>query len=115
MQVQSVFFDFDSTALKPEQRAVIETQGQFLASHPTLAARVEGNTDERGSSEYNLALGQRRAEAVQKALILMGAKPDQLEPVSWGKDKPVAQGHDEKAWAQNRRADITPAPQAIAH
>jgi len=115
MQVQSVFFDFDSTALKPEQLATVETQGHMLASHPAFTARVEGNTDERGSSEYNLALGQRRAEAVQKALILVGAKPDQLEAVSWGKDKPLAPGHDENAWAQNRRADITPGPQAVAH
>jgi peptidoglycan-associated lipoprotein len=103
---RSVFFGYDDYAVKPDYRNVIEIQGRYLASHPNVSVRVEGNTDERGSSEYNLALGQRRAEAVVKALRLMGAKDSQMEPVSWGKEKPRAQGHDESAWAQNRRADV---------
>jgi peptidoglycan-associated lipoprotein len=103
---RSVLFGYDDYAVKPEYRNVIEIQGRYLASHPNVSVRVEGNTDERGSSEYNLALGQRRAEAVVKALSLMGAKASQMEPVSWGKEKPHAPGHDETAWAQNRRADV---------
>jgi peptidoglycan-associated lipoprotein len=85
---------------------VIELQGQYLARNPALQLRVEGNTDERGSSEYNLALGQRRAQAVKSALQLYGVKDSQVEAVSFGKEKPRATGHDESAWAQNRRADI---------
>jgi peptidoglycan-associated lipoprotein len=103
---RSVFFGYDDYVVKPQYRNVIEVQGRYLASHPNVSVRVEGNTDERGSSEYNLALGQRRAEAVVKALHLMGAKDSQMEAVSWGKEKPRAQGHDESAWAQNRRVDV---------
>lgn len=103
---RSVYFGYDDFTVKPEYRNVVEIQGRYLASHPNVSVRVEGNTDERGSSEYNLALGQRRAEAVAKALRLMGAKDSQMEPVSWGKEKPRASGHDESAWAQNRRVDV---------
>lgn len=103
---RSVFFGYDDYAVKPQYQSVIEVQGRYLASHPNVSVRVEGNTDERGSSEYNLALGQRRAEAVVKALHLMGAKDSQMEAVSWGKEKPRAQGHDETAWSQNRRVDV---------
>jgi peptidoglycan-associated lipoprotein len=103
---RSVYFGYDDADIKAEGRAVIEIQGRYLSSHPGVNVRVEGNTDERGSSEYNLALGQRRAESVAKALRLMGAKDSQMEAVSWGKEKPRAQGHDESAWAQNRRADV---------
>jgi peptidoglycan-associated lipoprotein len=77
-----------------------------LASHPTKKVRVEGNADERGSSEYNLALGQRRANNTKKALVLAGAKADQIESISFGEEKPLSAGHDEASWAQNRRADI---------
>jgi peptidoglycan-associated lipoprotein len=107
---RSVYFGYDDSAIKPEGRNVIEIQGRYLAAHPNLNVRVEGNTDERGSSEYNLALGQRRAESVAKALHLMGVKDSQMEAVSWGKEKPRAQGHDESAWAQNRRADVVYPP-----
>ena len=71
-----------------------------------MAVRIEGNTDERGGAEYNLALGQRRADAVARALRIFGVRDSQMETVSWGKEKPVAQGHDEASWAQNRRADV---------
>ncbi|TMH30009.1 MAG: hypothetical protein E6H58_15190, partial [Betaproteobacteria bacterium] len=95
----------------PEQRgtkyrSVIEVQGDYLSRNPNLHVRVEGNTDERGSSEYNLALGQRRAEAVTGALKLYGVKDSQVEAVSFGREKPKAAGHDEAAWAENRRADV---------
>jgi peptidoglycan-associated lipoprotein len=103
---RSVFFDFDQAALKGDDTTVIERHGKYLSSHPQLAIRVEGNTDERGSAEYNLALGQKRAVAVVKALEVYGVKDTQLEAVSWGEEKPRAQGHDESAWAQNRRADL---------
>ena len=103
---RSVYFDFDAAALKPDFDALVERQGKYLAAHPKLAVRVEGNTDERGSAEYNLALGQKRAESVRQALKIYGVSDGQLEVVSWGKEKPKAQGEDESAWAQNRRADV---------
>lgn len=103
---RSVYFGFDDANIRQQDRPVIEIQGRYLASHPTVNVHVEGNTDERGSAEYNLALGQRRAQSVVNALKLMGAKDSQMEAVSWGKEKPKAQGHDETAWAQNRRVDV---------
>lgn len=103
---RSVFFDFDESTVRQQDRPVVELQGQYLARNPELHVRVEGNTDERGSSEYNLALGQRRAQAVVSALQVFGVKPGQMEAVSFGKEKPRAAGHDEADWAQNRRADI---------
>jgi peptidoglycan-associated lipoprotein len=103
---RSVYFSFDDNQIAPQFNPMLETQGHYLAANPQLAIKVEGNTDERGSSEYNLALGQRRAEAVVKALTVFGVKPNQMEAVSWGKEKPKAPGHDETAWAENRRADL---------
>lgn len=103
---RSVYFDFDSSAIKSEYNGVIDLQGKYLVSNPALNVRVEGNTDERGSTEYNLALGQRRAEAVVKALKVVGVKDNQAEPVSYGEEKPKATGHDEASWSQNRRADV---------
>jgi len=103
---RSVYFDFDEFVVKDQYTTLIERQGRYLASRPALAIKIEGNTDERGSSEYDLALGQKRAEAVMRALKLWGVKDTQMEAVSWGKEKPRATGHDEQAWAQNRRADI---------
>ncbi|MFZ2650447.1 MAG: OmpA family protein, partial [Burkholderiaceae bacterium] len=80
--------------------------GKYLGSKPQLAIRIEGNADERGSAEYNLALGQRRAEAVLHALKLFGVRDSQMEAVSWGEERPKLISHDESAWAQNRRADL---------
>jgi peptidoglycan-associated lipoprotein len=107
---RSVYFDYDDFSVQDAYRGVIETQGRYLGSHPELAVRIEGNSDERGSAEYNLALGQRRAESVLRALAIYGVKPAQVEPVSLGEEKPKANGHDEAAWAQNRRADIAYRP-----
>ena len=101
-----MFFGFDDAALSGEDRTLIELYGRYLSRHAEARLRIEGNTDERGSAEYNLALGQKRAEAVRHALALMGIRDDRLEAISWGKEKPKASGHDETAWAQNRRADI---------
>jgi peptidoglycan-associated lipoprotein len=103
---KSVFFDFDSFTVKSEYQPVIEAHGKYLASNSGRRITVEGNTDERGGREYNLALGQKRAEAVKQRLLLMGSRDAQIETVSFGKEKPRATGSTEEAWAQNRRADI---------
>jgi peptidoglycan-associated lipoprotein len=105
-QKRSVYFAYDSANFNAADKSVIELQGGYLAHHADLHVRVEGNTDERGGSEYNLALGQRRAQSVKSALELLGVKDDQVEAVSFGSEKPKASGHDESAWQQNRRADI---------
>ncbi len=103
---RSVFFDYDQFVVKGQYQALIERQAKYLAANPSLSVRLEGNADERGGREYNLALGQKRAEAVARALKVYGVSDKQAEPVSFGSEKPFAQGHDEKAWAQNRRVDI---------
>ena len=102
----SVYFDFDDFSIKKDYEAMLSRHGSFLASNPKVAIKVEGNADERGSSEYNLALGQKRAQSVVNALKVYGVKDSQMEPVSWGEERPKALGHDEAAWAQNRRADL---------
>lgn len=104
---RSMYFDYDSFEVKPEFSKLLEAHGKYLAANAKTAIRVEGNTDERGGVEYNLALGQKRAEAVVKALKLYGANGAQLEAVSWGREKPKATGHDEASWAQNRRVDLS--------
>ena len=103
---KSVYFDFDSFNVKPEYQPVVEAHGKYLASNKARRIVIEGNTDERGGREYNLALGQKRAEAVKQRLMLLGAADAQIETVSFGKEKPKAVGSNEEAWAQNRRADI---------
>ncbi|MBU3646845.1 MAG: peptidoglycan-associated lipoprotein Pal [Limnohabitans sp.] len=103
---RSVYFDYDQFAIKASETAVVERQGKYLAANPGLNIRAEGNADERGGREYNLALGQKRAEAVARALKAYGVKDGQVEPVSFGSEKPKAPGHDEAAWAQNRRVDL---------
>ncbi|MEO5689750.1 MAG: peptidoglycan-associated lipoprotein Pal [Burkholderiaceae bacterium] len=105
-QQRSVYFAYDESSYRPQDKAVIELQGNYLAQHPDVRVSVSGNTDERGGSEYNLALGQRRAQSVKAALGLLGVKDAQVEAVSYGKEKPKATGHDEAAWQQNRRADF---------
>jgi peptidoglycan-associated lipoprotein len=101
-----VYFDFDSYVLKDEFRPVIEGHARTLSATKAKKMVVEGHTDERGGREYNLALGQRRAEAVVKSLVLLGAADSQLEAVSFGKERPASDGHDEAAWAKNRRAEL---------
>ena len=101
-----VYFEFDDFSVQPQYSTLLERHARYLAAHPGLAIKVAGNADERGSAEYNLALGQKRAEAVLRAMKLYGVKDKQVEAVSWGKEKPVALGHDESAWAQNRRAEL---------
>lgn len=105
-EIRSVYFPFDVDAVQAADRAAIQAHGAYLGKNSTAKVRVEGNADERGSSEYNLALGQRRANNVKKLLILSGAKASQIETVSYGEEKPRSAGHDEASWSQNRRADI---------
>lgn len=101
-----VYFDFDSYIVKDDYRPVIEANAKALSANRRMKMAVEGHTDDRGSSEYNLALGQRRAEAVVKSLTLTGADATQLEAVSFGKERPAVQGENEEAWAKNRRAEL---------
>jgi peptidoglycan-associated lipoprotein len=101
-----VFFDYDSFVIKAEARPVIENHARFLQANKQRKAMLEGHTDERGGREYNLALGQKRAEAVQRALVLLGVPESQLESVSYGKEKPAAQGADEASYAKNRRVEF---------
>lgn len=100
-----IYFDFDSFVVKDEFKPVVEGNGKSLAASGKKAV-LEGHTDERGSKEYNLALGQKRAEAVVKSLTLLGVKSEQLEAVSFGEEKPAAAGHDEESWAKNRRVEL---------
>ena len=102
-----VYFDYDSFVIKDEFRPVVEAQAKVLSADRTKKLSVEGHTDERGGSEYNLALGQKRAESVTKALKLLGVNDTQVDAVSFGKERPAVQGSDEAAWAKNRRAELT--------
>jgi peptidoglycan-associated lipoprotein len=106
LAARSVYFDYDVFTIDTKYQPLIQAHGQFLQNHPQVQIRVEGNTDERGSREYNLALGDKRAQVVAKQLELVGAKPAQVEAVSYGAERPKDPGHDESAWAENRRADI---------
>jgi peptidoglycan-associated lipoprotein len=101
-----VFFDYDSFVLRPEARPVIASHAQFLQANKQRKANLEGHTDDRGGREYNLALGQKRADAVRQALSLLGVPESQLEAVSFGKEKPLATGTSEADQAQNRRVEI---------
>ncbi|MDB5750053.1 MAG: pal [Ramlibacter sp.] len=103
---RTIYFDYDSNEIKPQFQSLIEQHARFLRSNNGRRIVVEGHTDERGGREYNLALGQRRAEAVRRALALLGVTDAQVEAVSLGEEKPAMTGADETAWAQNRRAEI---------
>lgn len=102
-----VYFDYDSFVIRSEFQPVIEAHAKYLNANKGRKVTLEGNTDERGGREYNLALGQKRAEAVRKALLLQGVADSQLEAVSFGKEKPAAQGGSEDAMAKNRRTEIS--------
>lgn len=102
-----VYFEFDSFAVKPEFTALLEANARYLQADAQRRVFLEGHTDERGGREYNLALGQKRAEAVRRALSLLGVSEQQMEPVSFGKEKPAASGFDEAAHAKNRRVEFT--------
>lgn len=103
---RSVYFDFDSYIVKPEYQSTLQAHANYLKANKDRKIRLEGNTDERGTTEYNLALGQRRSEALRKSLSLLGVSDAQMEAISFGKEKPKAEGSNEEAWQENRRADI---------
>jgi peptidoglycan-associated lipoprotein len=103
---RSVYFDFDKYEVKPEYRALAEAHATYLKDHPSASIKIEGNADDRGSREYNLSLGQKRAVAVKKVINLLGVSDSQIETVSFGEEKPKAAGEDEASWAENRRSDI---------
>jgi peptidoglycan-associated lipoprotein len=102
-----VYFDYDSFVVKPEFATVLEANARYLAADPKRRLSLEGHTDERGGREYNLALGQKRAEAVRRALALLGVNEQQMEPVSFGEEKPAVNGFTEEAYARNRRVELT--------
>ncbi len=103
---RSVYFDYDKFDIKPEYRDLVSAHAKFLVNNRQFKMLIQGNTDDRGSREYNLALGQKRADAVKKMLVLLGAREDQVESVSLGEEKPKNEGQNEAAWAENRRGDM---------
>lgn len=103
---RSVYFDLDSYEVKDEYKDLVASHAKYLVANKGFKVLLQGNTDERGSREYNLSLGQKRAEAVKRSLTLLGVKEDQIESVSLGEEKPKNAGRDEAAWSENRRADI---------
>ena len=103
---RSIFFDYDSNIVKDEFKPIVTAHARYLQQHPNAKMRIEGNADDRGSREYNLALGQRRADAVKQMMQLLGAKAEQVESVSFGEEKPKCSQAEESCWAQNRRGDI---------
>jgi peptidoglycan-associated lipoprotein len=103
---RSVYFDFDKYEVKDEYKPLVEAHAKYLSGNKAASVVLQGNADERGSREYNLALGQRRAEAVKKMMNVLGVSDSQMETVSFGEEKPVAECHEESCWSQNRRTDI---------
>jgi peptidoglycan-associated lipoprotein len=103
---RTIYFDFDSSEIKSEYNDLITAHARYLAANNTKRVRIEGNTDERGSREYNIGLGERRAQAVRRALMLQGVNESQITTVSYGEERPAVTGHTEEAWARNRRANI---------
>lgn len=105
-EVTTFYFDFDTSEIKPEARDVLIAHARYLAENPQVRVRLEGHADERGTKEYNLALGDRRAKAVERFLVINGASRGQIETVSYGEEKPAVMGSNESAWAQNRRVEL---------
>jgi peptidoglycan-associated lipoprotein len=103
---RSIFYDLDQYDIKDQYKPLVEAHARYLRDNPGRKMLVQGNTDERGSREYNISLGQKRSEGVKKMLLLLGAREDQVESVSLGEEKPRSEGHDEAAWSQNRRSDV---------
>ena len=103
---RSIYFEFDEYAVSDKYKSMVLSHARYLRDNSNLSIRIQGNTDERGSREYNLALGQRRADSVKKVMTLAGTQDSQIESVSYGEEKPRAAGHNEASWAENRRVDI---------
>ena len=106
LSIRVIYFDYDSSDVRPEFRKVVEAHAAYLAAHPDVTVSLEGHADERGSREYNLALGERRAQSVKQQMIVLGASSAQIRTTSYGEERPVAEGHDEYSWSQNRRVEI---------
>lgn len=106
LQKRSVYFEYDKYDIALDYVTILEAHSKYLKAQPNVKVLIQGNADERGSREYNLALGQKRAEAIKTSLKLMGAKEEQMEAVSLGEETPKATGHDEASWAENRRGDL---------
>jgi peptidoglycan-associated lipoprotein len=103
---RSIYYDLDKYDVKDEYRSLIEAHAKYLRENPSARMMIQGNTDERGSREYNVGLGQRRSDGVKRMMVLLGARENQIESVSLGEEKPQSDGHDEGAWSKNRRSDI---------
>ena len=109
-KLESVYFDFDLFSLREDQKDVMQKNSEWLKANPKVKVRLEGHCDERGTAEYNLALGQKRAEAAKAFLEGLGISRQRLSAISYGKERPLDPGHDEAAWAKNRRVDLVPNP-----
>jgi peptidoglycan-associated lipoprotein len=105
-----VYFDYDKIEIKPEYQGIVTDAAHVLVAHPTWKVRLEGNTDERGTREYNIGLGERRAQAVRRAMMLQGASDSQITTVSYGEERPAVEGQDEAAFAKNRRVEMVALP-----
>jgi peptidoglycan-associated lipoprotein len=103
---RTIYFEYDSAKLTSDSIDILETHGDFIAGNGEVAVRLEGHADERGSREYNIALGDRRAQSVRRVLLFQGASSDQVETVSYGEEQPAVEGHDEDAWSKNRRVEL---------
>jgi peptidoglycan-associated lipoprotein len=103
---RTIYFEYDSASLTDESIAILETHGSFIAGNGEVRVRLEGHADERGSREYNIALGDRRAQSVRRVLLFQGAATDQIDTVSYGEEHPVDSGHSEEAWSKNRRVEL---------
>jgi peptidoglycan-associated lipoprotein len=106
VEAESIYFDFDRSFIKPEYRPILDTKAEFLDDNPEYSLRIEGNCDERGTNEYNLALGERRSDSAKNYLISLGVSPDRIETISYGEERPLSVGHNEDSWSQNRRDDF---------
>jgi peptidoglycan-associated lipoprotein len=106
-EAQKIFFDFDKSDLKPEAQATLKKKAAWLRDHAAYAVRIEGHCDERGTAEYNLALGERRASAAKKFLTALGVEEHRMSCISYGEEKPADPGHNEEAWAKNRRDEFS--------
>jgi peptidoglycan-associated lipoprotein len=106
VEAESIYFDFDRSFIRPEYRPVLEKKAKFLKEFPEYSLRIEGNCDERGTNEYNLALGDRRADSAKNYLISSGISAERIDTISYGEERPLAVGHNEESWAQNRRDDF---------
>jgi peptidoglycan-associated lipoprotein len=106
VEAEPIYFDFDRSFIRPEYRPVLAKKAEFLKENPGYHLRVEGNCDERGTNEYNLALGERRSDSAKSYLVSLGISSDRIETISYGEERPLAIGHNEDSWSQNRRDDF---------